>query len=274
MLSKVLKYDMRATGRILLPVYAAMLAAALLFGLSMGVVEKTGSSFLQVISGVIYVGVIIAAVVLTVIMIITRFYHSMMGDEGYLTHVLPVGTGTLIAAKTISASLWGCFGTIAGILSAIVLGIGVLITGIITGEIKDFHIDFSELYPFLTGLNYGQIILITVLMIGTVMFGAAAGIGRVYTSISIGHLWTNHRIAGAILAYIGIGIILQTFVFGAAFGVYVLPFDSVNHFFFGDGGSGTDFYFVLLISIVISAILTVIYSLISWVILKKHLNLQ
>lgn len=270
MLGKVLKYDMRATGRVLLPVYAALFGAALLFGLSLGALSDSQSLF-QILTGVIYAAVIVAVVVITIVMIISRFYHSMMGEEGYLTHVLPVGTGTLIAGKTISASLWSLFGTIAGLLSAIVLVAGALITAYALGNL-DFDLDLSLMIQDFFRQYGGHAVIILIEGILVILAGSAAAIGRVYTAISVGHLWSNHRIAGAILVYIGIGIVLETVGMSALLGASWFPED----FFEKLLGTGDiqNVELVMLVSIIASLLLTAIYSVISWLVLKKHLNLQ
>ena len=275
MLGKIVRYDMGATGRILFPVYAALIAAALLFGLSLGTLGDSGEGIMQLLTGFLYVGLIGATVIITIVMIISRFYRSMMGEEGYLTHVLPVPTGTLIAGKTISASLWVLFGLIAGILSAIVLGIGAVVTALIFHPGGNLEISgFGDLAGFL-GQNFKAIyILIFIEIILAILASSAAGIGRVYTAISVGHLWTNHRIAGAVLVYIGIGIVLETVVTSAMMGIYKLPFGFMEDFLENGPSDPTTLALVLLSAIISTAVLAVIYSLISWVGLKKHLNLQ
>nr|MBP9921366.1 ABC transporter permease [Proteiniclasticum sp.] len=72
-----------------------------------------GGSFLPILDvllpallGITFVGIM----VMTFILIVTRFDRNLLGDEGYLMFTLPAKTSTLITAKLLTAILW-LFGT-------------------------------------------------------------------------------------------------------------------------------------------------------------------
>ena len=86
MLGKLMKYEFKATSRMLLPINGAMLLFELINRLFMELnFFQTGNmaiSALATVMAVMYVMVIIAAFVITLIVIIQRFYKNLLTDEG------------------------------------------------------------------------------------------------------------------------------------------------------------------------------------------------
>ena len=108
MLGKLFKYEMKATSRIFLPVYIAVVLFAALGRLVTGI--DLFSNELSWLSGIFmgtYVLVIVATAVLTYIVVIQRFYKNLLTDEGYLMFTLPVKPSRLILSKLFSAMLAG-----------------------------------------------------------------------------------------------------------------------------------------------------------------------
>ena len=105
MLGKLMKYEFKATSRMLLPINGAMLLFALINRLFMELnFFQTGNmaiSALATVMAVMYVMVIIAAFVITLIVIIQRFYKNLLTDEGYLMFTLPVKAHSHITSKGI-----------------------------------------------------------------------------------------------------------------------------------------------------------------------------
>ena len=102
MLSKLVGYEMKAFGRILLPIYGAIVVTALLLGINMHFIsfsENAGAIALSIVLAILVAAVFIVTILLSVI----RFYNNLLGREGYLMFSLPVGTGDLIWAKVISS---------------------------------------------------------------------------------------------------------------------------------------------------------------------------
>ncbi len=104
MLGKLLKYEIPAMGRKLLPLYAAWAATALLLGLTTQSAESK-NEFMVVISALLYTAIATTILVMTIILIVQRFSNSLLGDEAYFNHVLPVSVAEHIGNKAISATL-------------------------------------------------------------------------------------------------------------------------------------------------------------------------
>lgn len=87
MLKKLLKYEFRATARTYGGMYLALLAASVLFGGSVWRWNSTNSDTYSALVGLlslVYTGVIIGTVVVTIMTIVQRFYRNLLGREGYL----------------------------------------------------------------------------------------------------------------------------------------------------------------------------------------------
>ncbi|MEG2857647.1 MAG: hypothetical protein RR994_03400, partial [Clostridia bacterium] len=107
MLGKLLKYEMKSTARIFLPLYGCIVVFAAIVRAFMQINTGAGSRLLNILSGLsvfLYVAIIISTFVITLIVLIQRFYRNLLGDEGYLMHTLPVRTRQQIGAKLIAAS--------------------------------------------------------------------------------------------------------------------------------------------------------------------------
>lgn len=118
MLGKLLKYEVKATGKVMPALY---LGIGLTYGLGklagvLGIGQmKTGFA-------IACAGVGIAAMVLALILTVMRYAKGLFGAEGYLTQTLPVGKGTLIVSKVITGYLLillGFIGLMLGVFGTI-----------------------------------------------------------------------------------------------------------------------------------------------------------
>ena len=109
MLGKLLKHEFRATGRLMLPALGAVLVLAVLANFSIRFIQVTDSTFLAILFGLVIgafgIGMI-AAAVMTLVLMILRFYRNLLRDEGYLMHTLPVSVHELVWSKLIVSLVW------------------------------------------------------------------------------------------------------------------------------------------------------------------------
>mgnify|MGYP006988889638 CR=1 FL=1 len=52
------------------------------------------------------IGAIVAAVVMTVVLMVSRFYRNLLRNEGYLMFTLPVSAHALVWSKLIVSLVW------------------------------------------------------------------------------------------------------------------------------------------------------------------------
>lgn len=273
MLGKLLKYEMRATGRIFLPTYLLLLVFALLSRFSMAAIdfdivrkyEFLSILFFSIIG--IYVFTILGAFIVTFIVLIQRFYKNLTGDEGYLMFTLPVSPWQLVASKTLSSLLWQLATGAAVLISLFVM----LFDPSYLPGLKDvFHqlwIEFTM--EFGVGAN---IVAMVVEFIIITIVGAIQGMLMIYAAIAIGHTMQNHRILGAVGAYIGLSIIMQVLGSVVMIPLGLLNFGNLetivvqNPFLFFNG--------IMLVSGLISIVSSVIFFFITTFILSRQLNLE
>ena len=202
MLGKLLKYEMKGTGRTLVPFYGLMLLLAVITRIFNGINIHKFSTVGEIAMGIVAFayGLTMASVMmLTAFLVIQRFYRTVYGDEGYLTHTLPVKSRDIIISKTVSAFLWI-------VLSAVVAFASVMIIGYQAGMWNDL------IYT----INYwrDEIMLSRILGSGAnmLLLGAFALISTtlmIYMSISIGQIF-KRKLIGSLGAFIGVSFIVNT----------------------------------------------------------------
>ena len=118
MLRKLMKYELRATGRIFLPFFGALIVLSLLNKLfysnraenMMRTLRQNGKGLpieiTRVISMALFIFLICAIFMLAAIVMIQRFYKNLLGDEGYLMFTLPVRPWQLITSKAAVSCMW------------------------------------------------------------------------------------------------------------------------------------------------------------------------
>ncbi len=259
MLGKLLKYEIPAMGRKLLPLYAAWAATALLLGLTTQAAESK-SEYMVVISALLYTAIATAIFVMTVILIVQRYSNSLLGDEAYFNHVLPVSVSAHIGNKAISALIWIFVTVLVAILTAILIGIGAVI---VSGE----AFSLRELIQSLMSIDFDlpkhfwlYFFEVLILMIAS----AGKTIMQIYAAITIGHQVQNHTTLAGIGAYIAIG------VFESTVGRLFLPL-LMNAEYDADGFMNFNRIFVpaLIVTLAFSAI----YFFICKYLMEKKLNL-
>ena len=106
MLKKLLKYEFKATGRVYGGLYLAILAVAVLMGVSFQIPALLVHTAPIAVLMLVYLALGVAIAVMTVLSIIQRFTRNLLGREGYLMHTLPVSNAQLILAKLIPSIVW------------------------------------------------------------------------------------------------------------------------------------------------------------------------
>lgn len=269
MLGTLVKYEFKAVGRIMLPLYGAWALLSILFGFGLNIMEDTGKNLLGGLAGTLYVAVTVAVGLMTIILIVQRFYKNLLGNEGYLMFALPVSTGKHITNKFISSAVWIGLGCIMGCISAI------LITVITVGPTNVFQGIGMIISRMVEEVGVGITVVTVVEAIIMALAIAGEATMKIYAAIAVGHQWGNHRVLGALGAYIGFGIIeLLIGEFLGYLGHVTKIEDKFLNMVYGiqePFGQVNVWYFTLLLLVVI---LIAVYWFITWKLLNKRLNLQ
>lgn len=270
MLGKLLKHELKATGRHFLLLYAAFLIITIFNKICFEITvtnNKFWSAF-QNITIVLYIIFCAAIFVITMILIINRFYKNLVCDEGYLMFTLPVTVSEHIFSKLLIAYFWSFLSSIIFLFSVclIVYGHGL-------GESFDFIFQFirhSRDY-------YGSDIYVTIVIFFFATFiQGFHSILQIYLSIAVGQLVNKHRIITSLVVYFGINFILQNFVsMFFLFTNFLEPihsniFTSINSFYFWIHYLKN----ISLFQIIFDMIFSIAAFLITNYILSKKLNLE
>lgn len=211
-----MKYEFKATGRIFLPMFGALLLVAVFNKLF----TQLESKIPMFIGTTISVFMIISICAIAVILTLQRFNKNLLGREGYLMFTLPVSTDSLIWSKLFVASIWV-------VISLFVVMAAVTIMAA-TGESFKMLIDsISKLLSELRSLGFNVVLLSLegILLCVATLF---SGILLLYACLALSLLVNKHRIGFAFLMYIGFSIIAQTI---AAVLATVINFTHLEDFF-------------------------------------------
>jgi hypothetical protein len=211
MLGRLIKYEFKATAKIILLFYAALLVVAVInffvmpwtdtgsslnMSLAFGDALNTTKGVLQGMMMVVYLLFTAATIAVSYVVVVMRFYR-MLGDEGYLMFTLPVTTTQHIFSKLIVAVVWN-------VLSLLLVGLSALIVIGRADVISSIPSLWSEAVA--NGIHPG----IWLLCIGIyLLFTIILSILQFYTAIAIGPHITKSRIGGSIIAYIIVYVAAQ-----------------------------------------------------------------
>jgi hypothetical protein len=200
MLGKLLKYEIRATSRTFLPLYGLIMLLALINKIFLPL-NKDYFRIPQAISMSVYVILIIALFVMTLVVTIQRFYRNLLGDEGYLSFTLPVKSHSHIDAKIVTTLMWLVLSLIVSLLSIFVM---VVNTDVLS-QIGSFFSQVSEVFRQNGAPSYFVLLEGIVLLI----LSAVEKIIEIYAAITIGNLTGKHKLLAGFGSYIGFGVIEQ-----------------------------------------------------------------
>ena len=164
MLSKLLKYEFRATGRIMLPVYALLLVTAggtSVTGSLMGrYPESTVLSIFRTLFMTLFAFTTFGVLLLTLVLMVYRFYKNLMTDEGYLMFTLPVSRSQLIWSKLIVSMAWGI---LSAVLAALMWTMVLSVAGgenLFAGIFRGLRSLMESLSGNATGCIVGLVVLL------------------------------------------------------------------------------------------------------------------
>lgn len=276
MTGKLIKYEFRSILKIMGIGWAALLSMALFAGLfdliafRQNDMEGFGhlTEIASAITSFLYGSLFVAIIVVTVLIILMRFYKGLLRDEGYLMHTLPVKTWQLITAKGVVAAAVSLISILAATLS-------VLILMAFDGGIEYFGEFMSELLRTLGKYPAYIAIMLEALLLGVCWI--AAMIYKAYAALSIGQLAQKHRIALSVGAWIGIGVvflilmsILGNLSFSSAFSDWL---EGILEGMVNDSPLNA-IQVGMWILILVEAVQIAIFHVVSEQILRRRLNLE
>lgn len=163
----------------------------------------------------IYVLAVIAAFILTLVVIVVRFYKNLYTSEGYFTFSIPVKPIQHLWCKLIC-------GSVMFLASIIVIGLSVLITFISKDFISDLRLIVEQFKQAFFGIDKIHLLFYGIELVILLLVSLLASLLQFYCSISFGQSFKN-KIGGSILSYILINVILNfAITFITIFGTLLL----------------------------------------------------
>ena len=209
MLGKLIKYDLKSLGRLIVPLFAVLLGSSIalricieLFGgSSVDGIAGLVSQILSVVVGVVYAISLTASIFGVYVIIAMNYHKSLMSDKGYFYLTLPVSHDSHLVSKLLSGAIFIIISIAVFVISFVPLFVG----NVALPDVLDFIGEFWDfIKQYLLAKNG---ILILCLWAIVVLFGTQI---MIFFCITVGQLMSGHRVLGAFLAFIGHLILSRT----------------------------------------------------------------
>lgn len=205
MIRKLIKYELLATRRMIIPFQILMISITLMNAIFLRIEKDNGFSnrIIEIILTSTQAVVTIATFLFITYWTLRRFYKDIYSEQAYLTHTLPVKSWEHIVSKVTVAFLWWITTFIFWFASMI--GLGIIIapedfrefcTTVITEWEK-----ITQLIPMDIMGRYIVHILISIILSGIYFYIKA------YCAIGFGQMMPSHKILSSIGFYIIFGIV-------------------------------------------------------------------
>ena len=272
MLGKLIKYEFKNTAKVMLILYAFIVAISIVGSIALRrywfpTNDSDIADIATVSVLVLYILAIFALFVITYVYMCIHFYKTMYSDQGYLTHTLPVRPLTTLHVKLFVSMIWMLLSFVLLFLS--VIG---LLTGMSSGEIwQEITSESWQEIAAIYGMSPGSLV---VYMIVALFLSCMSYLLWIYASLSIGQLFDQHKIGASVIAGVVIYIINQ--IIGSATLVLTGYSSSMltNTVFMSEELYADAMNTVLYLSLLESLIGVIILYVVCNVIVRKHINLD
>ena len=239
----LVRYEFKNVNKWFLALYAAVLSLSVIIGIQGSSLSSTyyqdKGVVMLVFLSLVFGGLVITLSISTLILIIQRFKGSVYDRRGYLTLTLPVSEHQILSAKLLGAFVWSLTSTVVFLFSLYII-ISMIQPDAFLSSFAEYMLKNYTDNFWLALISY--------------IFNTLAGILCIYLSISIGQLFNEYRTALAVVAY----IVIQT----------ILGFITLNL------RIDFDYNWMISFEILKDLILSLVFYLGTYYILKNKVNLQ
>ena len=265
MLTNLLHYEFKSTGRVVLPIVAGVLVLNIFTNILSHFVQNT-SDRLPLAGVAMALLALASAVSLLVVLAICFFieiqqFYRLLGERGYLMLALPVPIWQHIAAKVICGTGWTLFGMVFFTLC------GMLTTDTVSGS--GFALDFSRVTAEDVAIWSAMLLIILALIAGALL--------HAYLACAFAAQFTQQRLLISIAAYFVIGFIGQMAALVTAVFVAFRGYKYLNNTNFSAASFfGPDNTLGVIVLIAVFALIAIVdallWALTQWL-MTKRLNL-
>ena len=274
MLSKLLKHEFRATGRIMLPLSLIVLGTAVGANLSVRVLMETSNKVLNLLGGLMIAAFAVAifgVCIMSMVVMVRRFYKNLLQDEGYVMMTLPVSVHQHIWSKLIVSAVWFA-------LTVIVVGLACFIMAadvkVIHQIAEGFGELLGELYRHFTAYYAINGTALAVEFLVLCFVGCCAMCLQFYASLAIGHSFSSHKMAWSVLWFF-VTMFAMQFLGGS--GIVLLDESWLHNLLLGwtDNISGMAAMHLSMVCLILGEVLYgAIFYFLTTYFLKRRLDLE
>ncbi len=267
MLGKLIKYDLKSSGKLFLLLHGIFLVFCVLMRFiymnRLDLIAPVDEKMLVVsllLFFTLFTVFVSALMFYTQMQIAFRYYRNLFSREGYLSWTLPVSGIQHLWAKIIS----GCIFMAADTL-IVAAGILILATG---KNIRDAYSLVADETTRELGMTLGDFGLMLLILC---LVSCIYSVIMIYFCINIGQLFPGHRVLCAVAAYFITSTVIQT---GSLIILFISGYFPGYEFFAAEGATAADFMIrIYAISCVISTVVTVAMYIATHYMMKKKVNL-
>lgn len=211
MLGKLIKHELRGSGRTMLPFILVSLFLAVMAGFSIrGMELQQDYSWFNILFGIViflFVAGLMAVCIMSVVVVINRFRQNLLGDEGYLMFTLPVSVDQHLWSKLIVSAIWFAATALTCMLAVMLM---------LLCNINNFEIDWSEVGYVMGELGrkmkeFGVLHIVGYCLglLAIFFVGSCVSCLTFYCAMAIGYSFSNRKVLLSILAFFGIDILFS-----------------------------------------------------------------
>ena len=266
MLGKLIKHEFRATGRLMAPLFGAMLLLAVFVRVSDLILSAADVPvFFEALNSlllIVYVLAILSVTVFSTVLMIKRFHQNFLTDEGYLMFTLPTSVHSLLWSKLITAALFFIFTFLA--------------------DARDLFESIVGLFRELNSFYMANGIALALEILALLLVSLLVTCLLFYAPMSIGYSFANHKGLLSVVFYFVIQAVLQIFGVAVLSGVvsdtafHRLLTDAMDNLGRTDTAAAAmqAAHGTMLLALFTELFLGAILYFLTYFMLRKHRNLQ
>ncbi len=276
MLGKLIKHELRATARTMLPLFAVLSVLSVIAGFSMRQIEfrQDMPAFVEMVLLILFVAffcAMVATIVMAYVVMISRFYKNLLGDEGYIMLTLPVSAHSHVWAKLIVSAIW--FAATAAVIGLLLGLFTFLVSGSDVHQIIEAMPSAKEFFAMFmgqSGYSAFSFVLFVVEAVLVAIVGMLHICLRFYSAMAVGHSFSDRKLLHSVLAFVAISFVMSIIeaVVGIAMGLDFGAQIMLNYRSFGYGMN-----MMMLKALVLALVETAVLYGITVFCLKKKINL-
>ena len=209
MLRKLIKHELRATSRIMLPLFLLSLVTAVGANVATRKLLESESAFVNVIGMILltaFVLTIAAVCIVAFALMIQRFYKNLLQDEGYVMMTLPVSVHQHIWSKLTVSLIWFVAAGLVVMASMLILLFDIKL---VAQFFDGFAMVWDDIVAAVKAEGTFNVLILGAELLVLLVAGMLLSCLQFYAPLSIGHSFAGRKMLMSVLFFFGIGFGMQ-----------------------------------------------------------------